>query len=72
MDRHRSVPGNGQDHEQLLQVRPVVLVVAVRHLRGRLSPNLPTVSRAVRPGEGERGRIVVELIEGNLELPHAL
>ena len=70
MDRHGAVSGDRQDHEQLLEVRPVIFVVAVSDCHGRLAPHLATVRAAIRPGEGQGGRIVVELIERDPELPH--
>jgi hypothetical protein len=69
-DRDGPISGHGQDPQQLLQVRPVVLVVSVGDRRGLLAA--PGVARgaAVGAGEGDRGRVVVQLGELDVELAH--
>jgi hypothetical protein len=60
-DRHRPIRGHRQDPHQLLQVRPVILAMAMRDRGGGLAPARASVRRRVGARELDRRRVVVQL-----------
>ena len=59
--RHRSVSRHGEDPEQLLQVGPVIFVVAMTYLQRGLAALRVTIGGSVVAGQGDAGAVVVEL-----------
>jgi len=77
VDRHAAILAERQDVEQLLQVGPAGLAVAVGDGRRRAASLSPFLARFdVSAEEGDRGRIVVQFIELHAKLldhvPHDL
>ena len=67
--RHASVGGDREDEQQLLQVGTMVLIVAEGDRQRRPPQEAAFLgSLAVRSAEGNRGRIVVQFIQRNVEL----
>lgn len=63
--------GDGEDEQQLAQIRAVVLGKAKGNRWRRASAQLAAGRRPVLAAEGDRGRVVVQPIEGHPEaLPH--
>ena len=70
VDRHRAVDRHGEDEEQLLEIRPMVLVVAVGNAeRGAVAGRRPGRGGVVAR-EGDRRRVVVQLVQRDLERPN--
>jgi hypothetical protein len=67
-DGDRPVGGDGQDPHELFEVGAVVLVVAVGDGRGRLTGPGPAGGSLVGAGEGDGGRVVVELGDVEVEV----
>ena len=67
-DRDRPVRADGQDQQQLLQIRPEVLVVTVPDRRRRLPAAGPAVGVGVGAGQGHGGGVVVQLGDVQVEL----
>ena len=69
IQRNRAVPGHCEDVEQLLEVGPMVLVVTPgdRH-PGLFAPLFFLGGIGVVTVEGDRGGVVVQLVEVHLEL----
>ena len=59
--RHRTVRRHRHAQDQLFEVRPMILIVAVRDLRGALG-------RGIGPVERDRRRVVVKPLRGELKL----
>jgi len=69
VDRDRPVGGDGEDPEELLEVGAVVFAVAPGRLGGALPPHRPTVGPPVESLKGDRGRVIVEAVQFEAELP---
>ena len=67
VNRDRAVAGDGQREKDLLEVGPMVLVVAEDRLDRGLAALLASVSLAIPAGDGDRGGVVVKTIEVDLE-----
>jgi hypothetical protein len=69
VQRHAAVGGDGENEQQLLQIGTVVLVVAEGdRQRGTAEGPLLAVGTGVRPANGNRGGIVVQLVQRDAEL----
>ena len=69
LHRHGAVARDGEDVEQLLEVGAVVLVVAPGDGQPQPAPQGPLPSaRLVVAVEGDGGRVVVQLVELDVEL----
>ena len=68
-----AIAGHGEDVEQLLEVRAVVLVVAPRHRQAQSSSQgtFP-LSRIVVAVKSNGGRVVVQLVETDVEFAHSV
>jgi hypothetical protein len=67
-DRHRTVSGDGEDEQQLLEVGPEVLVVALPDRRRRLPAAGSAVGVWIVAGDRDGGRVVVQLVGADAEL----
>jgi hypothetical protein len=67
-ERYRAIGRHGQDPHQLLEVGAVVLVVAEGDLGRWLAAARAAVGVRVGAAEGDRGRVVVQLAQVELEL----
>jgi hypothetical protein len=69
MHRHGTVAADSEDIEQLLEVRAMVLVVAVGDGQPQPPPQRARLRRIlVVAMEGHGGRVVVQLVERDVEL----
>ena len=69
VDRHAAVFAHGEDVQELLEVRAVVLVVAPGDGRGQSAALVSLLLAAcVGPAEGHGGRVVVQGVETDTEL----
>ena len=69
---HRAIGRDGEDEEQLAQVRTEVLVVAEGRFHDRLAAAFLTAPGVVGAGHRDRRRIVVELGQIYVEPPDHL
>ncbi len=67
-DGHRTVSGDREDEQQLLQVGPIVLAVALADRRCWLPAAGSAVGVGVIPGHRDGRRVVVQLVGGDGEL----
>src|SRR5262245_30597689 len=73
LHRHGAVAGHSEDVEQLLEVRAVVLVVAPGHSESQSSSQGPfSLGRFVTPVEGDGGRVVMQLVEADVEFAYGM
>ena len=73
LHRHGAVARNGEDVEQLLEVGAMVLIVSPGDGQPQPAPQGPLlIGGLVITVEGDGGRIVVQLVEIDGELPHRM
>ncbi len=63
MNRDRAVGADGENPEQLLEIRPVVLVVTPGDLNAWLAPHPSSVPLRIVAEQSQRGGIVVQLTQ---------
>ena len=68
VERNASVGARGQDVEQLLEIRPMVLRIPIPDPGSLSSSNRLPFGPPVLPEESHRGRVVVKLIELDMKL----
>jgi hypothetical protein len=69
IQRNRPIPGHREDVEQLLEVGPMVLIIAPRDRHSRLLASLFFLGGIrISAMEGDRGGVVVQLVQVDLEL----
>jgi hypothetical protein len=70
IDGYATIVGHRQDIKQLLQVVSVVFIVApLDFKRGEPTPKSFLIGSGVCSLEGHRGRVVVQFIQSQIELP---
>ncbi len=65
LHRHPAVGGDGEDEEQLLQIRPMVFRIAVDDGRCAATAQLAAGGPSVLAAESNRGGVVMQLLEAH-------
>jgi len=69
VDGHGPVGTHGRDPHELHEIRSVVLAVAVGGAQAGLATHEPAAGAGVVSVEGDRGGVVVQILEAHTELP---
>ena len=60
---HGSIGSNAERPKELLEIGPVILIMAKGDAQGRLPPHQAAIRPAVFSLEADRGRIIMEAIQ---------